>query len=251
MGVSGDADEVELESLEPGRGGLRRRRLMMLGGAALAAAAATGVVLRVADRPSPNARIADEPAALGTSREARDGDQGVVEQQVATPSVRSAETAIAVQTIEFHTGLGGGEDIIFVFDRTLPDSRVTCAPDISDVDAPGIAYTVQDPSARIWVCDDYHFGAGLGPTGSVDVLIPSDWWRPGAPVHEVPYESVPPLDAGGDYPDSPDKTVGCGPYNGYIQYSVWAPASDDPADVSVHVSDDSTRIVVEVRPAQG
>ena len=111
--------------------------------------------------------------------------------------------------------------------------------DIHDVDAPGIAYTVQ-PSSKLYVCESWHANA-LAPTGSVDVLIPTDWWRSGAEpgAHEL------------DYDDSirhPGKIVGCGPYMGYMQYSIWAPPSDDRQDVEVRVSDDRTRLVVSIRP---
>lgn len=248
VGVSGTGDEIELESRGPGRGD-RRRRLLLLAGPAVAVSVAFGVLLWVADDPPPDADIAEEAASFGASAEGRDRIPVTAEQKTTT-SVQTLDPTRAVQAIEVHTGLGGGEDIVFVFDGPLPDAQVTYAPDINDVHAPGIAYTIQRSSTRM-VCESAHFDPGLPATGTITVLIPSEWWRPGAPVHEVPYERVPPPDPDGEHPGSPGKIVGCGPYDGCIQYAIWAPASDELADVSVRVSDDSTRVVVEVRPAKG
>ena len=46
---------------------------------------------------------------------------------------------------------------------------------------------------------------------------------------------------------TPGKIVGCGPYEGYIQYSIWAPASDDLDHVSAYVTN-SNDLVLEIRP---
>lgn len=161
-----------------------------------------------------------------------------------SPPLSSPVRPVAVRAIEVRPGSDGGEDVVFVFDRPLPDDRVTYSPDITDIDVPGIAYATQD-SSEMLVCSDTHYNA-TAPTGSIDVLIPSDWWRSGAPVHNVPTRYVPPLESLPDY--HPGKIVGCGPYNGYIQYSIWGPPSDDPNDIDVSVRADSTRLVVQIQP---
>lgn len=170
----------------------------------------------------------------------------------------AGNTALSVRVIEVHTGLDGGEDVVIVFDGHLPIPAVTYLEDINHLkyledishqvpvaEIPHISYTVQDPS-EIRVCDDIHwFGPGA-TTGSIDVLISSQWLESG-PAHEVPLRSV---SAAGtdDTVDSPGKIVGCGPYKGYVQYSIWSPASDDPADIRVSAQDDPTRLVIAVRP---
>lgn len=216
-----------------------RLRWLMPAAAVLVVSAGIWGVWSVTNNGS-DAPLATSPPTSQTRVPAGDEDR--------TAAGGGSDPALSVQTIEIHTGLDGGEDVVFVFDGQLPDNRVTYAPNIKDFDAPGIAYAVQDPS-EIWVCDDRHFDFGPGASaGSIDILIPSEWWTSGAPVHEVPTMYVPPLDSNRDSINSPGKIVGCGPYNGYIQYSIWAPASDDPDDIRVSVQDDSTRLVVAVRP---
>lgn len=162
------------------------------------------------------------------------------------PNSTTDRSSIAVRSIEIRAGVHGGEDLAFVLTGDLPDDRVTYARDIEDFDAPGIAYAVQDASEFV-VCGDRHFDRSAS-TGSIDVLIPSEWWISGAPVHEVPYIWDPPVDSLPDEVNSPGKIIGCGPHNGYMQYSIWSPASDDPDDVRVSVQHNPTRLVVSVRP---
>ncbi|MBA3400112.1 MAG: hypothetical protein H0U01_09140 [Acidimicrobiia bacterium] len=83
-------------------------------------------------------------------------------------------------------------------------------------------------------------------TGSIDILIPSHWWTQGAPVHEVRYEWDPPVDRLPDGADSPGKIMGCGPYNGYVQYAIFAPSSGDPSDIQVSIGRPN-EVVVRVR----
>lgn len=147
-----------------------------------------------------------------------------------------------MQSIEVSTSQDGAQKIEFVFDDPLPDDRVTYIEDIASADTPGVAYTIQDPRG-VHVCDDVH-SFGADSTGTIDVLIPSGWSDPSTPVQQLVPNFDPPV-------DHPGKIVACGPYKGYVQYSIWGPASDDQDDVRVTLSEDSTRIAVDVQPGTG
>ena len=225
----------------------RRWRLVMLGSVAAVVLAAAGAAFVVDSDSSPGVVVAREP----TPSERSEADTAAPEESEA------GSTALSLRVIEVHAGLDGGEDVVFLFDGHLPIDEVSYVEDINHLNIPGgvdhiphIAYTVQDPSA-VRVCDDVHWGFGPGATtGSIDVLIPSQWLASGAPVHEVPQRSVPAARPD-DTVDSPGKIVGCESYKGYVQYSIWSPASDDPADIRVSTQEDPTRLVIAVRPPPG
>lgn len=222
----------------------RRWRLAMLGIVAAVVLAAAGAAFVVESDSSPEVAIAREPTPSEQS------EPGTAAPEESEPG----STALSVRVIEVHAGLDGGQDVVIVFNGHLPIDEVTYLEDINHlfgvVHIPHIAYTVQDPSA-MRVCDDVHWDFGPGATkGSIDVLIPSQWLESGASVHEVPQRRVPGVRPE-DTVDSPGKIVGCGPYKGYVQYSIWSPASDDPADIRVSTQDDPTRLVIAVRPRSG
>jgi len=157
---------------------------------------------------------------------------------------RRQSTAVAVRGIDVETSPEGAQRIQILFDGPLPDDRVTYIEDVTTADIQSVAYTTQDPTGA-HVCGDVHY-FGAADTGSIDVLIPSGWFDPSIPVRQVAARYGPP-----DFEsvDHPGKIVACGPYKGYVQYSIWAPASDDPGDVKVSVSEDATRIIIDVQPA--
>ena len=167
-----------------------------------------------------------------------------------TAPSRTAAQANALMTIAVQPDVDGGENIVFAFEAPLPASPPQPVPGIETLphELTGIAYATQrgGPGASIHVCSARHFGFQPLPpeTGSVDVFIPASWMPPGFGPTDVPIDNgVRDLEPGG----TPGKIVGCGPYNGYVQYSIWAPASDDLEDVNAHVTS-SDRLVVEIRP---
>ncbi len=232
-------DDLEHAVLQRfGRRRRTRRMLASVGAAALIGAGAVAVQAARDDAPnvmiagtSPTALVADVPPGSTTAPETNPP----------TTTEPDVDVDVAVEAIDVDRLGRGGAQVTFTFDGELPDIPVAFARDIHDVDAPGIAYTVQDPASEIYVCESWHYFTGA-KTGSVDVLIPSDWWRTGIDPqeHELAYDrSI----------EHPGKIVGCGPYMGYVQYSIWAPQSDDPADIQVSVSDDQTQLVVSIRPS--
>lgn len=160
---------------------------------------------------------------------------------VATTSVPDS-LGLSVERIVVRGG-AEAQEVAIVFDGPLPEGEAVYIDDITTVDDPSFAYTTQDKSGVVWECDTRHFGFGPGATGgSIDVLIPSEWFAPGgvqAREEGVTYV---------DNPDHPGKILACGPYKGYVQYSIWGAASDDPDDVRVVADGDSIRVVVEVGP---
>lgn len=135
------------------------------------------------------------------------------------------------------------EEVAIVFDGPLPEDEATYIDDITTVDDPSFAYTTQAMSGVVWQCDTRHFGFGPGATGgSIDVLIPSEWFAPGG---------VQAREEGVSYVDDPEyagKIVACGPYKGYVQYSIWGAAPEGPDGVRVVADGDSIRVVVDVEP---
>lgn len=154
----------------------------------------------------------------------------------------SERSAVSVERIEVHSSPDGSQEVAIVFDGRLPDDRVSYVEDITSIHTPGLGYAVQGPSG-LHVCQYVHW-FGEGATGSIDVLIPSEWFAPGTKVDQFVPQYDPPVGVEGV--DHPGKIVACGPYHGYVQYSIWGPASDEPSDVRVSVDGDSTRVVVEI-----
>ena len=117
----------------------------------------------------------------------------------------------------------------------LPARTIRYVDDITSVDAHDeIIYTVQDAGA-VPACDDVH---SFPPPaeGTVDLLIPADWFATGEGTHTSPLELI----------DNPAKFVVCGPRNGYSPYAIWGPASADAADVNVTVEPDGRRLTVQI-----
>ena len=134
----------------------------------------------------------------------------------------------------------------------LPEGAAGYVDDIKSVDAPaGLTYTTQDMTDTVWVCADRHWGFGPGAAGrrTIDVLIPAEWLEVGtAPFSDrfaPPYTPA----ADGVSGDWAGKILGCGPYKGYVQYSITSVADlGDPADFRVEADGDSIRVTVQPPP---
>jgi len=216
--------ERATEPIDPGdvrrAGGRPRSRLLNLAAVAALVALVIGVVAIQSDQ-----REVSTPAA---------------------PTLTPAGLELSVERLAVH-GTAEGEEVVIEFDGELPDGEATYADDITSLESPGFSYVVQDMSATVWVCADRHFGFGPGAVGehSIDVLIPSEWFAP---------DGVQPRDGGLSYRDGadrPGKIVACGPYRGYVQYSMWSAGSVGPEDVSVFVDGDSIRVRIEEPESAG
>jgi hypothetical protein len=147
---------------------------------------------------------------------------------------------VSIERIDAYGGLTGTARIVVHFNSPVPADAPTYVDDIEHPGAAGIVYTTQRPS-EVKVCGNRHFFPG--DKGTVDVLIPTAWLRPGIKGSDIPLEMH----------DDPGKVPVCGgpndtwPMDSYIQIAVWGPASDDPAHVSATVSPDGTELIVEIR----
>lgn len=158
------------------------------------------------------------------------------------PTSAPASLGLSVERIVVRGG-AETEEVAIVFDGQLPEGDAVYIDDITAADKPGFAYTTQDMSGVVWECETRHFGFGPGATGgSIDVLIPSEWFAPGG---------VQAREEGVSYVDNPEfsgKIVACGPYNGYVQYSIWGAAPNGPDGVRVVADGDSIRVIVDLEP---
>jgi hypothetical protein len=176
------------------------------------------------DRPSPNVSTnADAPA---------------------TPDPRLAPAQpVGVEQIDAYGGPTGTARIVVHFDAPVPTDAPMYVDDIEHPDAPGIAWTTQGPSG-LKVCQNTHWFPG--DEGTVDILIPTAWLKPGTRGSEIPLEPH----------DDPAKVVPCGgpddiwPLDNYIQIAIWGPESDNPDNVTATISPDGAELVVEIRPAE-
>lgn len=227
------ADEFEQDVL--GRVARRRRRRRALSAAAVVAVVLLGGAVVFAPASDEADVAVGEPGAGDEPSSAVDGTH-------ANPLV-----SIAVER-----GVEGGENIVFTFESSLHSDQPRSIPGVESLGAApaGIVYTTQGVDEAIQVCESRHFGwqPVPPPTGSVDVFIPAAWMAPGFDPIKVPIDTGmrpedDPLEPGG----TPGKIVGCGPYAGYVQYSIWAPASDDIEHVNAYITGTS-RLVVEIRP---
>jgi hypothetical protein len=148
---------------------------------------------------------------------------------------------VGVELIDAYGGPTGTARIVVHFDAPVPTDAPVYVDDIEHPDAPGIAYTTQDPSG-LKVCQNTHYFPG--DEGTVDVLIPTAWLKPGTRGSEIPLETH----------DNPAKVPVCGGsddnwrLDSYIQIAIWGPESDDPDDVTATISPNGTELVVEIGP---
>jgi hypothetical protein len=155
------------------------------------------------------------------------------------PSAAPAPALVEVSAVEVHTGADDSQQVTFIFDGPLPDPQVALVEDITALrDPTQLGYAIQGSSA-LHVCQYTHF-FGEHPGGSVDLLIPAGWLVPDPEVDQprLTYEPS----------DRVNKIPACGPYYGYVQYSIWGAPSDEPGNVSVSVDPTRTRVTVEMQP---
>lgn len=156
------------------------------------------------------------------------------------PATARAGFGITVERTQVVGRGGGTAEVIMDFDQPLPNRDISFVEDLTDADpADGLAYATQDASS-VDVCDSVH---SFPPPadGTIDVLIPADWFAEGTETHASE------LDAQAN----PAKFVVCGPHNGFYQYSIWGPATTDPDEVTISISPDGKRLVVQLgQPTQ-
>lgn len=181
------------------------------------------------------------------SRPGRSDSSPALASTTAQPRPKHRGSGLSIRKIESYMGAESAQGFVIVFDRPVPDDRISYVEDIRNVDAPAVAYTTQEwtpenPTALL-TCGASHFGFTPPVTvGQVDVLIPGDWFRAPPDTAKIIWKH--------DAQGSGGKTPLCGPHDGYVQFAIWSPASHDPADIRVYI-DGRTRLVVEIRPGSG
>ena len=196
-----------------------RRRTAICGAATAVVALVAAAAVLSSDPPRD---VVAGPGAPGVNR-------GLIE-----------ESLLAIGDIDV-TADANGTKVVINFSGSLPDPEVSYLEDIASASGSSILYTVQ-ASSSIQVCDSQHFDFGESFTGSIDVLVPSDWIDLSV-VDEQPQTN---FTIDGDPARRPGKIVVCGPHEGFVQVSLWGLATDDINDVSVAVGDDPTQLVVNV-----
>jgi len=148
---------------------------------------------------------------------------------------------VSVTAIEVSSDADSGQQIDLVLDGPVPDRQVTYVDGIA-TQPESVAYTTQQDPTSVHVCDAVH-SFPAPSIGTIDVFIPSGWLDRTKAIKQI----------APTYPtteEHPGKIVACGPYDGFVQFSIWDPTSTDPARLDVHLSEDGTRIVVKVHPAR-
>lgn len=174
---------------------------------------------------------------LASPQDGVSSDHPSVEGPAAPPTVQPRYT-VAIESIDAYGSSTGTGRVVIHFDGPVPDDPVTYVTEVEHPDAPGLAYTIQDPDG-LEVCSHTH--RFPGDRGTVDLLIPEDWLA--ATITDLREYPVP-VEAH----DNPAKVVQCDPHEGYLQIGIWGPSSDDPDDVEVSVSADRTEVVVDLQP---
>jgi hypothetical protein len=201
----------------------RRRRRMGAGGAILAVLA---VILAaptlLGDESTPEVRTNKQPIAT-------------------TPQPIVPAQPVGIEKVEAYGGTVGTKRIVVHFDAPIPTDAPTYVDDIEHPDAPGIAYTTQDPSG-LKLCQNTHWFPG--EQGTVDILIPTAWLEPETRGDDIPFQAY----------DNPAKVPICGgaddtwPLPTHIQIAIWGPESDNPDDITATITPGGKTLVVEIRP---
>lgn len=156
------------------------------------------------------------------------------------PATAGAGSEVTVQRTQVIGRGGATGEVVMDFDQPLPSSDVSFVDDLADAEpADGLAYATQDANS-VQVCDSVH---SFPPpaAGTVDLLIPADWFAEGTETHTSE------LDAEAN----PAKFVVCGPHNGFYQYSIWGPATAEADEVTISITEDGKRLVVQLgQPTQ-
>jgi len=214
----------------------RRRRTRRLVTATTAVALVIGGLAGVTairgDRPQAGQQVPGSTAPPMTSAV-------VVSSTEAAPAAELSLLSIDV------TVRPDGEDLVFTFDQPFP-SRELAPWDPARGIGDSLSYGVQSPE-RIQNCAATHGNAGPGmQTGSFDIYIPADWWNPTAQARDYELNWQQPKSLPSSVP-GPGLIFACGPYDGYIQYTVTAPSSDELGDIHVTISPSGDQLRVEVR----
>ena len=229
---------------------LLRRELPLLLTAATASTNAVRRDVRVRSRRRQRRRrtlaggvaaVAVAGAATATALAGRDA-----ELSTASSAPEGAGGRLTFVEVQARGGVGGTAEVRLRFDGPLPDVPITRAPSVLPVDelrSPGIVVTSQ-PDHEVHVCGDVHGFPGDGP-GSLDVLVPAAWLGNSTELYDPvdpAFSTLPaaPSDAGA----APAKVVWCGPYDGYVQVSVWGGEPADLGDVEVRLSADRTELII-------
>jgi hypothetical protein len=155
------------------------------------------------------------------------------------PAIAPGLAPVAIESVEVETDADGSQQVTFVFDGPLPDADAALVDDITSLrDPEGLSYAIQGSSA-LHVCQYTHF-FGEHPGGSVDLLVPSAWLEPDPEADQLEPTYEP--------PDRVNKIPACGPYRGFVQYSIWGAPSDEPENVTVTVDPTRTRVTVAMEP---
>ena len=164
-----------------------------------------------------------------------EGTSGVAGDSGEAPSPPATAPRVTVGRTGVFGGDGGTARVVMDFDGPLPGGDVLYVEDITSLDAAdGIVYTTQEPGS-VHVCESIH---NFPPpaVGTVDLLIPADWFADGDDTHTSQIEES----------GNPAKFVVCGPHDGYYQYAIWGPVSADADDVNVTIDPDRTRLIVQI-----
>lgn len=209
----------------------RRRRRSLLG--ATIVAIGVGAVLLV---PRDASQLVATDAVAGTAG----SDTPVPEAEDLVDSTPS----IAWQWVEATVGPDGTERVVLVFDKDLPEAPVRFVDDVASPEPSAVSYTTQAASGGgpggegIRKCGARHWFPN-GTTGSVDLLLPSEWFAPGPEAYR--FQGPMRIEPAGAMIG---KISAC-QYQGFIQFSVWAAASDNPADVTVSVEGNTLTLDIE------
>lgn len=155
----------------------------------------------------------------------------------------TAEVALTLQRVEARGGENGTSEVTVVFNAPLPVAEIPTIDSVESVDPRSLVAAVQDPGpGAVEVCGTKHWFPEVPEgSGSVDLLIPASWLAGDPPV----LPAVTPLEP------APDKIVLCGPYREHVQISIWGAAPTSTETLDITISEDRTRIIVRISPAQG
>jgi len=148
---------------------------------------------------------------------------------------------LTMEWMDVSGGPDGTERVVLVFDKDLPEVPVRFVDDVASPEPSAVSYTTQGPGDEgVRVCDGIHWFPGA-TKGSVDLLLPGNWFELGSESYLGHYRTDPePVKRG-----TVSKIPICVTKNGFIQVSVWGPASDNPEDVTVSVEGNTITLDIE------
>ncbi len=155
--------------------------------------------------------------------------------------IEAPTSFLSMEWMDVSGGPEGTERVVLVFDGDLPEVPIQFVDDVASPEPSAVSYATQGTGDQgVRVCDGIHWFPSA-TTGSVDVLLPGDWFEPGSESYLGRYRAdTDPAKRG-----FVSKIPICMTRNGFIQISVWGPASDDPADVSVSIEGNTITLEIE------